>query len=54
MAVEAGVTCPTVDAAQVRLAILSADLVLGRDDYAMRFIQAFRAAQSATQAETKK
>ena len=50
MAIEAGLTCPTVDAAQVRLAILSADLVLGRDDYAMRFIAAFREAQAAATA----
>lgn len=50
MAIEAGLTCPTVDAAQVRLAILSADLVLGRDDYAMRFIAAFRQAQAAATA----
>ncbi len=51
MAIEAGLTCPTVDVAQVRLAVLSADLVLGRDSYAMRFIAAFRDAQkeSATQ-----
>jgi 5-methyltetrahydrofolate--homocysteine methyltransferase len=47
MAIEAGLTCPTVDVAQVRMAILSADLVLGRDDYAMRFIKAFREAQAA-------
>jgi hypothetical protein len=39
-----------VDAAQVRLAILSADLVLGRDDYAMRFIATFRQAQAAATA----
>jgi 5-methyltetrahydrofolate--homocysteine methyltransferase len=45
IAIEAGLTCPTVDVAQVRLAILSADLVLGRDNYAMRFISAFREAQ---------
>lgn len=45
MAIEAGLTCPTVDVAQVRLAILSADLVLGRDNYAMRFIAAFRESQ---------
>jgi 5-methyltetrahydrofolate--homocysteine methyltransferase len=51
MAVEAGLTCPTVDAAQVRLAILSADLVLGRDNYAMRFISAFREAQKAAAAQ---
>jgi 5-methyltetrahydrofolate--homocysteine methyltransferase len=47
MAVEAGLTCPTVDVALVRLAILSADLVLGRDNYAMRFISAFREQQKA-------
>jgi 5-methyltetrahydrofolate--homocysteine methyltransferase len=51
MAIEAGLTCPTVDAAQVRLAILSADLVLGRDNYAMRFISAFREAQKAAAAQ---
>lgn len=47
MAIEAGVTCPTVDVAQMRLTALSADLVLGRDDYARRFILAFREAQKA-------
>jgi 5-methyltetrahydrofolate--homocysteine methyltransferase len=47
IAIEAGLTCPTVDVAQVRLAVLSADLVLGRDNYAMRFIAAFREAQGA-------
>jgi hypothetical protein len=36
-----------VDVAQVRLAVLSADLVLGRDNYAMRFIAAYRQAQAA-------
>jgi 5-methyltetrahydrofolate--homocysteine methyltransferase len=51
MAVEAGLTCPTVDVAQVRLAILSADLVLGRDNYAMRFISAFREAQKAAEGQ---
>ena len=47
MAIEAGLTCPTVDVALVRLAVLSADLVLGRDNYAMRFISAFREMQKA-------
>ena len=47
MSIEAGLTCPTVDVAQVRLAVLSADLVLGRDNYAMRFIAAYRQAQAA-------
>ena len=49
LAIEAGLTCPTVDAGLVRLPILSTDLVLGRDNYAMRFIAAFRAAQKATE-----
>jgi 5-methyltetrahydrofolate--homocysteine methyltransferase len=48
MAIEAGLTCPFVDAAQVKMAIRSADLVLGRDEYAMRYISAFREAQQAT------
>jgi Methionine synthase I, cobalamin-binding domain len=44
MAIRAGLTCPTVDVAQVRMAVLSADLILGRDDYALRYISAFREA----------
>jgi 5-methyltetrahydrofolate--homocysteine methyltransferase len=51
MGIEAGLTCPTVDVAQVRLAVLAADLVLGRDNYAMRFIAAFREAQQAAAAQ---
>lgn len=50
LAIEAGLTCPTVDVAQVRLAVLSADLILGRDGYARRFITAFREAQKAAEA----
>lgn len=49
LAIEAGLTCPTVDVAQVRSAVRSADLVLGRDNYAMRFIAAFREAQKAAE-----
>jgi 5-methyltetrahydrofolate--homocysteine methyltransferase len=48
IAIAAGLTCPTVDVAQVRTAVLSADLVLGRDDYAMRFIAAYREASGTT------
>jgi 5-methyltetrahydrofolate--homocysteine methyltransferase len=51
MGIEAGLTCPTVDVAQVRMAVLAADLVLGRDNYAMRFISAFREAQKAAEAQ---
>jgi 5-methyltetrahydrofolate--homocysteine methyltransferase len=42
IAIVKGVTCPTVDAAKVRPAVLSADLVLGRDRFAQRFIKDFR------------
>jgi len=51
MGIQAGLTCPTVDVAQVRLAVLASDLVLGRDNYAMRFIAAFREAQKAAAAQ---
>jgi len=42
MAIYNGLNCPIVDAAKVRSYILAADLALGRDDYAMRYIKAFR------------
>ena len=42
MAIAAGLNCAIVDAAKVRPVILAADLVLGRDEYAMRYIKAFR------------
>jgi hypothetical protein len=40
-----GVTCPIVDVAKVRPAILATDLVLGRDGYGMRYIKAYRQRQ---------
>jgi 5-methyltetrahydrofolate--homocysteine methyltransferase len=42
MAVAAGVTCPIVDVAKVRSIILAADLMLGRDNRARRYIEAYR------------
>lgn len=42
MAIQVGLTCPIVDAAKVRPYILAADLAMGRDEYAMRFIKAYR------------
>lgn len=42
MAIQNGLNCPIVDAAKVRPAILAADLLLGRDDYAMRYIKAYK------------
>jgi 5-methyltetrahydrofolate--homocysteine methyltransferase len=47
LAIDAGLTCPTVDAALVRMAVVSTDLVLGRDAYAKRFIAAYREAEAA-------
>jgi len=42
MAIQAGVNCPIVDVAKVRAAVLATDLLLGRDDYAERYIRAYR------------
>jgi 5-methyltetrahydrofolate--homocysteine methyltransferase len=42
MAIQNGVNCPIVDATRVRPAILAADLLLGRDEYAMRYIKAYK------------
>ena len=42
MAIQNGVNCPIVDAAKVRQSILAADLLLGRDEYAMRYIKAYK------------
>ena len=47
MVIQAGVTCPVVNAEKVRAAILATDLLLGRDDYAMRYIRAYRKRQAA-------
>jgi len=42
MAIQNGMTCAIVNAEHVRSFILAADLSLGRDEYAMRYIKAFR------------
>jgi 5-methyltetrahydrofolate--homocysteine methyltransferase len=42
MAIQSGMNCPIVDAAKVRPAILASDLLLGRDDYAMRYIKDYK------------
>ena len=46
MAISSGVTCPTVDVAKVRPAVLSTDLILGRDRFAQRYMRDFRQRQS--------
>lgn len=42
IAIAAGVTCPIVDVAKVRSMALAADLVLGRDKRARRYIEYYR------------
>jgi 5-methyltetrahydrofolate--homocysteine methyltransferase len=45
MAIARGLNCPIVDAAKVGHFILAADLALGRDEYAMRYLKAYRKRQ---------
>ena len=49
MAIYAGVTCPITNPliAEIATAILAADLAMGRDQYAMRWIKSFRKRNSA-------
>lgn len=42
LAIQAGATCSITDAVKLGATIKAADLLLGRDDYAMRFIKYFR------------
>jgi 5-methyltetrahydrofolate--homocysteine methyltransferase len=48
MAIHAGLTCPITNPLEevVRTAVLAADLAMGRDDYGMNWIKAFRARQA--------
>ena len=45
MVIAAGITCLITDAAKVRPAIIAADLILGRDKHARRYIEAYRQRQ---------
>ena len=44
MAIHAGLTCPITNplVTEIQTAILAADLAMGRDDYGMRWLQAYR------------
>jgi hypothetical protein len=44
MAIHAGVTCPITNPliSEIAITVLAADLAMGRDEYAMRWIKAFR------------
>lgn len=52
--IAAGVTCLIVDVAKVRSAILAADLVLGHDDYARHYIEAYRQRLKSASDESSK
>jgi len=41
-AISLGVNCPIVDVAKVRAIVLAEDLILGRDNYAMRYLKAYK------------
>jgi 5-methyltetrahydrofolate--homocysteine methyltransferase len=45
IAMDAGVTCPILDVALIRPYVLAADLILGRDNHALKYIRAFREKQ---------
>jgi len=51
MAIVAGVTCPIVDVAKARPAVLAADLILDRDEYARRYTGAYRQSQRLQKAD---
>lgn len=45
--IAAGITCPIVDVVGSRPYILAADLIMGRDNHALKYIRAFRQSQKA-------
>ena len=49
MAIQAGLTCPIANplVVEVSTAVLAADLAMGRDEYGMRWIEAFRRREKA-------
>jgi|SRR5271157_4819215 len=53
MAIQAGATCSITDPTKLGTTVKSVDLLLGRDDYAMRFIKYFRASESLREKENK-
>ena len=53
MAIMTGVNCPLVDPAKTRQAILLADLLMGKDRFAMRYLSYYREKMKSSQGETK-
>lgn len=54
MAIQAGATCSITDPIKLGQTIRAADLLLGRDDYAMRYIKYFRTAEKLKEQEAVK
>jgi 5-methyltetrahydrofolate--homocysteine methyltransferase len=52
MAIYAGATCSITDPAKLGATIRAADVLVGRDDFAMRYIKYFRAAEALREKET--
>jgi 5-methyltetrahydrofolate--homocysteine methyltransferase len=53
MAIQAGATCSITDPIKLGSTIRSCDLLMGRDDYAMRFIKYFRNAETLREKENQ-
>lgn len=51
LAIQAGATCSITDPVKLGSAIRASDLLLGRDDFAMRFIKHFRITESLQEKE---
>ncbi len=47
MAIAAGVNCPVVDVGKIRNMVFATDLALGLDEYARRYVRAFRDRQKS-------
>jgi len=54
MAIASGATCSITDPIKLGQSIRAADLMLGRDDYGMRYIKYFRAAEKLKAEEAEK
>ena len=53
MAMQAGATCSITDPIKLGMAIRASDLLLGRDDYSMKFIKYFRSTEALRAKETQ-
>ncbi len=53
LGIEAGATCSITDPIKLGSTVRGADLLLGRDDYAMRYIKYFRAAEALREKESQ-